>query len=129
MIALVNFLSISSVWAFPEPKVENPIAVPARALFLDVANLNSSDPLFIAYTVVGILLPPVCRLAAVTPENVDPAAYVSFSPVLKKWFGTLNTPVDTFNDVVGSNVFWNIGVPSCLTSKSVLLTLFPFRAL
>ena len=84
IIALDNFLSIVKVCALPDPKVEKPIAVPASALFLDVASLNSSDPLFMAYTVVGILLPPVCKLAAVTPENVDPAAYVSFSPVLKK---------------------------------------------
>ena len=55
-------------------QVEKPIAVPARALFLDVANLNSSDPLLIAYTVVGMLLPPVCKLAAVTPEKEEPAA-------------------------------------------------------
>ena len=49
--------------------------------------------------------------------------------MLKKWSGTLNMSVDTSNAVDGSNVFWNIGVPSCLTSKSVLLTLLPFRAL
>ena len=69
-----SFLSIVRVCALPEPNVEKPIAVPARALFLDVASLNSSDPLLIAYTVVGMLLPPVCRLAAVTPEKEEPAA-------------------------------------------------------
>ena len=129
MIALDNFLSIVRVWALPLPADEKLIAVPARALFLVVANLNSSDPLLIAYTVVGILLPPVCMLVAVTPEKEDPNAYVSFSPVLKKWSGTLNVFVDMFNAVAGSNVFWNIGTPSCFISKEVLLTLFPFLAL
>ena len=60
--------------ALPLPADEKFIEVPASALFLDVANLNSSDPTFIAYKVVGILLPPVCMLLPVTPENVDPNA-------------------------------------------------------
>ena len=41
----------------------------------------------------------------------------------------MNIFVETSNDVEGSNVFWNIGIPSCLTSNSVLLTLLPFLAL
>ena len=47
------------VCALPVPADEKLIAVPASALFLVVASLNSSDPDLIAYTVVGILLPPV----------------------------------------------------------------------
>ena len=74
IIALDSFLSIVSVCALPVPADEKLIAVPASALFLVVANLNSSDPLLIAYTVVGILLPPVCILVAVTPEKEDPNA-------------------------------------------------------
>ena len=59
MIALDSFLSIVRVCALPVPADEKLIAVPASALFLVVASLNSSDPDLIAYTVVGILLPPV----------------------------------------------------------------------
>ena len=74
IIALDNFLSIVRVCELPVPADEKLIAVPASALFLVVASLNSSDPVLIAYTVVGILLPPVCILVAVTPEKVDPNA-------------------------------------------------------
>ena len=62
------------VCALPVPADEKLIAVPASALFLVVASLNSSDPDLIAYTVVGILLPPVWILVAVTPEKEDPNA-------------------------------------------------------
>jgi len=117
------------VWAFPEPADENAIAVPASAFAFDVANLNSDELFLIAYNVVGMLLPPLWIDVAVTPVNDEPAAYVSFSPVLKKWLGILNIPVDVSNDIAGLNVFWNIGIPSWFTLKSVLLTLFPFRAL
>ena len=40
--------------ALPLPTDEKLIAVPLSALFLDVANLNSSDPTLIAYTVDDI---------------------------------------------------------------------------
>ena len=68
-------------------------------------------------------------LTGVTVANDEPAAYVSFSPVLKKWSFTLKTFVVKFNDAAGSNVFWNIGVPSWFTLKAVLSTLLPFLAL
>ena len=56
------------------PADEKFIAVQRVHCFFVVASLNSSDPVLIAYTVVGILLPPVWILVAVTPENVDPNA-------------------------------------------------------
>ena len=74
IIALDNFLSMVSVCALPVPTDEKLIAFPASALFLDVASLNSEDPFLIAYTVVGVLLPPVCILVPLTDEKVDPGA-------------------------------------------------------
>jgi hypothetical protein len=48
IIALDNFLSIVRVCELPVPADEKLIAVPASALFLVVASLNSSDPVLIA---------------------------------------------------------------------------------
>ena len=57
--------------------------------------------------------------------------YTSFSPLLKKWFGIVKSPVDRFNTLEskGLNVFVKIGYPSEVKLKSSLLILSPLIAL
>ena len=119
IIVLLNCLVIDSLWALPEPLPVKVTAAPVPIYSGRVNNSNLFSSITFANTSLGrivvtipaeFVVAPIETGVAAIPMKVDCGVYTSCSLVLKKWFGTLNTPVDLMRPTPSASELIPIGL-------------------